>query len=280
MAIAYDFVALLHDPAYVQQLNERDWSAIVSDPQWVHLTEEYADLTAQIIADYGHLMGTSYMQVAAPPDNLGARQTTFQYLGQRMPRTHGLGVVSNVGVYTQNLNHPNQVLHEDLAQPASARQDPQDRLERGGEVRRAWSRCCTASNLPREYQRIKLGGRPPDRLLFPEEVFEVGAPVALVLAESEDIADEAMRLIKVEYEILPAVMTISTAMKSSTPKQWDNKLDGTTDVSRHPFKRGDPDAPSPRPRSRSSTSPSSDRAAGRARADQQRHVVGKRPPEP
>ena len=33
-------------------------------------------------------------------------------------------------------------------------------------------------NLPREYQRIKLGSGPPDRLLFPEEVFMVGTPIA------------------------------------------------------------------------------------------------------
>ena len=134
-------------------------------------------------------------------------------------------------------------------------------------------------NLPREYQRIKLGSGPPDRLLFPEEVFMVGAPVAIVLADSQDIGDEAMRLIKVEYEILPAAVNFLEAMKPGAPKQWDNQLDGTIVGVSKPFQRGDPKAlrvgrSQGRPRRHQAG-----RAARRARADQQRDVVGKRPPE-
>jgi len=95
-------------------------------------------------------------------------------------------------------------------------------------------------NLPREYQRIKLGSGPPDRLLFPEEVFMVGTPIAIVLADSQDVADEAMRLIKVEYEILPAAVNFLEAMKPGAPKQWDNQLDGTVVGVSKPFQRGDP----------------------------------------
>ena len=47
----------------------------------------------------------------------------------------------------------------------------------------------------------------------------------------------------VDYEILPAVLDHIEGMKSTTPKQWDNKLDGTTlDVS--PPKPGPRDWPS------------------------------------
>ena len=241
MAIQYDFVSLITDAAYAASMQDADWRIIAASPEWANLQEEYADVTAHLVAQYGSYMGSAYQQVAAPPDNPGARQTTFQYLGQRMPRTHGLGVVSNAGVYTQNLNQKNQVFMKTLRSPhphAKILKIDSTEAEKFAGVVKVIHR----ENLPREYQRIKLGGGPPDRMLFPEEAFQVGTAVALVLAESEDIADEAMRLVKVEYEILPAVMTMQDGMKSSTPKQWDNKLDGTIISRANPFKRGDPDA--------------------------------------
>src|SRR5438132_8438167 len=97
-------------------------------------------------------------------------------------------------------------------------------------------------NLPAVYQDVKLGSGPPDRGLFDEEVFEVGAPVAVVAADSEHIADEAIRLIEVQYEILPAAMDFLEAMKASTPKQFDSKLDGLVLGVTPPLVRGDPDA--------------------------------------
>src|SRR5438034_702076 len=98
------------------------------------------------------------------------------------------------------------------------------------------------ANLPDLYKDVRIGSGPPDRFLFSEEVFEVGAPIAVVAASSEHIADEATRLIAVDYEVLPAVLDHIEGMKPSTPKQWDNKLDGTTlDVST-PKVRGNPDS--------------------------------------
>jgi CO/xanthine dehydrogenase Mo-binding subunit len=69
----------------------------------------------------------------------------------------------------------------------------------------------------------------------------VGTPIAIVLADTQDIGDEAMRLIKVEYEILPAAVNYLEAMKPGAPKQWDNQLDGTIVGVSKPFKRGEPD---------------------------------------
>src|SRR5207244_8636158 len=97
-------------------------------------------------------------------------------------------------------------------------------------------------NLPAMYQDVKLGSGPPDRGLFDEEVFEVGAPVAIVAADNEHIADEAIRLIEVQYEILPAQMDFLEAMKESTLKQFDSKLDGLVLGMTPPQVRGDQDA--------------------------------------
>jgi CO/xanthine dehydrogenase Mo-binding subunit len=96
-------------------------------------------------------------------------------------------------------------------------------------------------NLPDMYRDMRIGSGPPDRFLFNEEVFEVGAPIAVVAATSDHIADEASRLIAVDDEVLPAVLDHIEGMKPGTPKQWDNKYDGTILDITPPKIRGNPD---------------------------------------
>jgi len=231
-----DAVRVIADPAYAASLTAEEWEALATHADWAHLTEEYADVVAQTTANLRPVVAQ-----IAPPVNLGAQQTTFSFVGTKQPRVQGLGVVSNVGWYTENLNRGNQLFMLTLRSPhphARVRSVDSSDAEKFPGVAMVLHRF----NLPREYQRIKLGSGPPDRLLFPEEVFMVGTPVAIVLAESQDVADEAMRLIKVEYEILPAAVNFLEAMKTGAPKQWDNQLDGTIVGISKPFQRGDPKA--------------------------------------
>ncbi|MDQ7825495.1 MAG: molybdopterin-dependent oxidoreductase [Candidatus Eremiobacteraeota bacterium] len=62
---------------------------------------------------------------------------------------------------------------------------------------------------------------PYDTRLVDEKVRYVGDRAALIAAESEAIADEAMKLIKVDYEVLPAVFTPWEAMKDGAPLVHD-----------------------------------------------------------
>ena len=231
-----DVFNILNDPAYAGTLTQDEWASLANNAEWTHMLEEYGDV---VNASVGHLMPVA--QAAVPAPNLGAQQTQFKYVGTRPPRVHGLGVVSNVGWYTQNLNRGQQLFMVTLRSPhphARIRSIDSSDAEKFPGVTTVIHRF----NLPREYQRIKLGSGPPDRLLFPEEVFMVGTPVALVLADSQDIGDEAMRLIKVEYEILPAAVNFLDASKPGAPKQWDNQLDGTIVGVSKPFQRGDQNA--------------------------------------
>jgi len=56
-------------------------------------------------------------QIAPPAPNLGAQQTPFKFVGTRPPRVQGLGVVSNGGWYTENLNRGNQLFMVTLRSP-------------------------------------------------------------------------------------------------------------------------------------------------------------------
>ena len=44
-----------------------------------------------------------------------------------------------------------------------------------------------------------------------------GEPVAAVAADTKDAAEEAARLVKVEYEELPGVYTVETALAADAP---------------------------------------------------------------
>lgn len=52
---------------------------------------------------------------------------------------------------------------------------------------------------------------PYDRLLLDKQVRFVGDPVAIVAGENEACVDKALRLIKVKYQVLPAVLDFHTA---------------------------------------------------------------------
>ncbi|MFH1821039.1 MAG: molybdopterin cofactor-binding domain-containing protein [Methanobacteriota archaeon] len=60
--------------------------------------------------------------------------------------------------------------------------------------------------------------QPKDRYVFDGKVRFVGEPVAAVAAVDEDTAEEAVKLIEVEYEELPAVFDPEEAMKPDAPK--------------------------------------------------------------
>jgi xanthine dehydrogenase molybdenum-binding subunit len=96
-------------------------------------------------------------------------------------------------------------------------------------------------NMPEEYKEATMAGGPLPRFLFDEEVKQVGSPVVALVAESEHIADEALQLIEVEYEVLPAVVNYLEGILPSTAKQWDNEFDGTIAGMQEEV-RGDPDA--------------------------------------
>ncbi len=58
---------------------------------------------------------------------------------------------------------------------------------------------------------------PYDRRMFDQKLRHVGDRVAAVVAETPEIVDAAMKLIEVEYEVLPGVFTIEDAKRPGAP---------------------------------------------------------------
>jgi len=81
----------------------------------------------------------------------------------------------------------------------------------------------TAADLPQPVPRF--GPQFQDRpVLAVGETRYHGEPVAAVAADTLDAAEEAARLVRVEYEELPAVFTVATALDPAAPLVQDPSL--------------------------------------------------------
>jgi CO/xanthine dehydrogenase Mo-binding subunit len=78
-----------------------------------------------------------------------------------------------------------------------------------------------------------------DSYLFDHTVRFIGDEVAAVAAETEEIAEDGLRLIAVEYEPLPFVVDLATALQPNAPK-----LRASGNLADEPkvYQRGDPEA--------------------------------------
>src|ERR1700732_4032427 len=150
---------VIADPTYAATLTAEEWAALSLNAEWVHLNEEYKDVVNLTVGALVPQMA----QIAPRARNLGAQQTQFKVLGTAPPRVQGLGVVSNVGWYTENLNRGGQLFMVTLRSPhphARVRSIDSADAEKFPGVSMVLHRF----NMPREYQSIKLGSGPPDRL--------------------------------------------------------------------------------------------------------------------
>jgi CO/xanthine dehydrogenase Mo-binding subunit len=233
-----DAIRVVQDPTYAASLTDAQWRELGQDPVWNELIGEFHEMAAPVMEAYSAQLGMPGVQLAAAAPPVWPDQ--FQVIGKRVPRLHGLGVVTNLGQYVQNMRMNGMLFTRTLRSP-----HPHAKVK-GVNTAKAQAlpgvvAVLHRGNLPAEYRDVKLGGGPPDRFLFNEEVFEVGSPIAMVAAENEHIADEAIHLIEVEYEILPAMLDMMEGASPAALKQWDNKEDGTIINRTPPLVRGNPD---------------------------------------
>ena len=237
-----DAIRVVQDPQYAASLSEAHWHALKGDPVWNELVGEYHEMVAPVMTLYAAQLGLALAKptAAEPADTMPAKSGQFDVIGKHIPRIQGLGVVTSLGQYTQNMRMPGMLHTRTLRSP-----HPHAKVKKV-DIAKAQAlpgvvAILHRDNLPREYRDVKFGSGPPDRYLFNEEVFEVGSPIAMVAAENEHIADQAVHMIEVEYEPLPAVLDMMEGTRASTVKQWDNKENGTIVAVTPPLVRGNPD---------------------------------------
>ncbi|MBI3933245.1 MAG: xanthine dehydrogenase family protein molybdopterin-binding subunit [Acidobacteria bacterium] len=241
MALKVDPMRVVRDPEYAASLSDAHWHALASDPAWDEMIGEHQEMVAPVLTLYARQLGMPAPRPVAHTPAAAARPQQFDVIGKRVPRLHGLGVVTSLGQYTQNMRMPGMLHARTLRSPhphARIKSINTSRAEALPGVVTVLHR----GNLPEEYRDVKMGSGPPDRYLFNEEVFEIGAPIAVVAAESEHIADHATQLVEVEYEVLPPTLDMMEGTQPYTLKQWENTQDGTIIGVTPPLVRGNPDA--------------------------------------
>ncbi len=147
-------------------------------------------------------------------------------VGNNLRRIDGAEKVAGLAVYAGDLRLPGMVYAKVLRSPLPharlRRIDPSKALALPG-VLAVLSRDSlnVASNAFGAYVKDQ-------QIIATEKVRYVGDMVGAVAAVEESIADEAINLIDVEYEELPAVFTIEDALKDGAPLLHE-KLEGRKD---------------------------------------------------
>lgn len=126
-------------------------------------------------------------------------------VGRRVARVDGVALVTGSAVYAADVQLPNSLHARFLHSP-----HPHARIL-GIDVRRARA-------LP-GVALVLTAADTPDLDLFPrDEVCFQGQKVAVVAAEDPDLAEDALALIRVRYEVLPAVVDPIAGMAADAPE--------------------------------------------------------------
>ena len=139
----------------------------------------------------------------------------YRYIGKPLPRRDASGIVSGTAQFMDDLKFQNLLYGRVLRSPhahANIRKIDKSRAEALPGVKAV----VTWEDIP-DWR----GGTPRIVRVLDKKVRYVGDAVALVAATSEQIAEEALSLIDVEYEILPAVFDIDSALKPDAPLLYE-----------------------------------------------------------
>src|SRR5207253_4831046 len=191
-------VRVAQDAAYAASLSDADWHQLALDPTWQELVSEQSEMVASVLAVHGHKLPFAYRgNENATPE---AAVAPAKVVGTDIARIQGLGIVTNLGQYTENMRMAGMLFMRTLRSRyphAKITSVDISKAQKLPGVKAVLHR----GNLPAEYADVFLGAANPTRFLFNEEVFEVGSPIAVVAAESEHVADEALRQIDVQYQV-------------------------------------------------------------------------------
>jgi len=134
-----------------------------------------------------------------------AKEKELTAVGQRTPKVDGLAIVTGKALYADDIYLPGMLYGRVLHSPhAHAR-------IRKIDVRKA-------RELPGVADVVTAEDVPDLDLFAKDEVCYQGQKVAVVAAEDPDIAEDALELIEVDYEVLPAVFDPVAAMQPDAPE--------------------------------------------------------------
>jgi len=149
-------------------------------------------------------------------------------VGKRRPRLDGAAMATGAVKYTADIKLPGMLIGKVLRSPyphAKILKIDKSRAEKLPGVEAVITREDVPATIFNRSHLSFLLERPemdiPDENIFSDKARYIGDEVAAVAAINESIAEEALELIDVEYEVLPAVFDPIEAMKPNAPRVHD-----------------------------------------------------------
>lgn len=139
----------------------------------------------------------------------------YRHIGKATPRKDAKEIVTGKAKYIDDIKLPRMLYGGVLRSP-----HPHARIVN---VDTSRAEAYPGVKAVLTYQNVPewSAGFPRHRRVLDRTVRFVGEAVALVAAETREIADEALELIDVEYEQLPAVYDVEEAMKADGPQLYE-----------------------------------------------------------
>jgi xanthine dehydrogenase molybdenum-binding subunit len=158
---------------------------------------------------------------------LNMPEREFRVLGKWAPRKDGIARVTGREKYTVDINLPRTMHGRILSSPyAHARIKSID----VSEAESLGAVVITFDDIPHVRYNERIITTPPvlhkDHYVLADKVRRMGEAVAAVAAESEQLAEQAVRAIKVEYDVLPVHVDPEEAMKPGAEPVYDTVLWG------------------------------------------------------
>jgi xanthine dehydrogenase molybdenum-binding subunit len=140
----------------------------------------------------------------------------YRFIGKVTPRKDAADIVTGGIKYLNDIKFPGDLLYGKVLRSPH----PHALIKRidkaGAEALKGVKAVLTFADAP-DWK----GGTPRCTPILDRKVRFVGDAVALVAATSEQIAEEALSLIEVEYEVLPAVLDPEEALKPGAPQLYE-----------------------------------------------------------
>lgn len=171
-------------------------------------------------------------EVPVQPDSSWPDNDQLKVVGKPISRIDGYDKVSGTARYTFDRSLPNMAFARTLRSP-----HPHAQIL-GIDISKAKALPGVLEIIT--YQNTSKISWSRENYLFERQLRYVGDEIACVAAESEKIANEALKLIEVEYKVLDFVTDAAEAMKDEAPKLYDtgNLIGGKPSIN----ERGDVEA--------------------------------------
>ncbi len=164
-------------------------------------------------------------------------KTAFRAIGKRMAMTDARAKVSGLGKYADDLSVPGMLIGRFLHSPYAHARIRSIDVSRA-EALPGVNSIATGKDAPNPYGILPIGH--DERVFALDKARYIGDNVAAVAAISAEIAEEALDLIRVDYEVLPTLFDPEESMRAEANWIHEDRPHNIEKEYHHVF--GDPDA--------------------------------------